>query len=137
MGVQEDYKNIQDAVDSTLNVKSIVRRRKKSHVEKKKEMFVQMILKMEEVAVKSMIAYADLQIDLSKYEEKFYEIMDTMMMFSFGPECTDLVSFYVWDRINPEGGVNPVILEESGEVYLNNPYELWDLMILVNPKLVL
>lgn len=137
MSSQEDYRNIQEAMDTTLNIKSIVRRKKKNHVEKKKEAFVQVVLKLEEVAVKSMLAYADLQIDLSKYEEKFYEIMDTLMLFSFGPECTDLISFYVWDRVNPEGGVNPVMLEESGPIYLNNPYELWDLMILVNPNLVL
>ena len=137
MSSQEDYRNIQEAMDTTLNIKSIVRRKKKNHVEKKKEAFVQMVLKLEEVAVKSMLAYADLQIDLSKYEEKFYEIMDTLMLFSFGPECTDLISFYVWDRVNPEGGINPVMLEESGPIYLNNPYELWDLMILVNPNLVL
>lgn len=137
MSSQEDYRNIQEAMDTTLNIKSIVRRKKKNHVEKKKEAFVQVVLKLEEVAVKSMLAYADLQIDLSKYEEKFYEIMDTLMLFSFGPECTDLISFYVWDRVNPEGGINPVMLEESGPIYLNNPYELWDLMILVNPNLVL
>lgn len=136
MATQEDYKNIQDAVDFTLNVKSIVRRRKKNQIDKKREMFVQMVLKLEEMAVKSMLAYTDLQIDLSKYEERFYEVIDAMMFFAFGSEATELVSFYIWDRIGPEGEINPITFDNSNFIYLKSPYELWDTLILINPKIV-
>jgi hypothetical protein len=47
------------------------------------------------------------------------------------------VSFYLFERINPEDGtINPVLIEETGEeVFLENPYDLYNLMRRINPKI--
>lgn len=131
----EDYKNVQSAVDSLLNVTSLVRRKKKKESDKKKELFVQMINHLEQAISRSNIAYVDLEMDMSRYDEKFYIIIDILLYMGFGPQCQDILSYYLWERIMPDGSVVPLLDEQNNEIYLNNAYELWELILRLNPKL--
>jgi hypothetical protein len=130
----QDYKNVQGAVDKLLNVSSFVKRKKRKETDKKKELFVQMINHLEQAISRSNIAYVDLEMDMSRYDEKFYVIIDILLYMGFGPECSELLSYYLWDRIMPDGAVVPLYDEQGGEIVLNSAYDLWDLVCKVNPK---
>lgn len=130
----EDYKNVQSAVDSILNVSSIIKRKKRSNVDKKKEMFVQMINNLEQAISRSNIAYVDLEMDMSRYDEKFYVIIDILLYMGFGPQCSELLSYYLWDRILPDGSILPLFDENGNEITINSAYDLWDLVVRINPK---
>jgi hypothetical protein len=47
----------------------------------------------------------------------------------------DLIGFYLYDRINIDGTINPLIINDSEELIITNPYELWNLLCQINPKL--
>jgi hypothetical protein len=118
-----------------LNIKSVVRRRKKTEQNKKKEMFVQIINGIEETIIRSNIAYMDYGLDYSKYDESFHAVIDALIYMSFGKDSAELISFYLWDRLNPDGSINPILDEYDKEIILKDSYELWELMCKLNPKL--
>lgn len=134
--MEKDYKQIQLGVDSIIKTKTIVRRRKRSTSDKKRETFFNLINGIEELIVRQNIMYSDLSLDFSNYDEKFFTVLDTLLYMHFGSQCTDVVAFYLYDRINTlDGSVNPIIINDKEEVFLNNPYDLWNLLCHINPKL--
>jgi hypothetical protein len=131
----ENFKEVQNAVDNMLNVKSYVRRKKKTQSDKKKEMFVQMINSLDEIFVRQGLMYADMDMDMFKYDEKFLAVIDIMIYFHFGEACSDVIAFYLYDRRNPDGTLNPILDDKDTEIILENPYDLWNLLVMVNPKI--
>lgn len=133
--MSNEYKNVQSAINNLLNVKSVIRRKKKTEQNKKKEIFFQIINGLEETIIRANIAYTDFGIDYSKYDEAYLAIIDALIYMNFGKDSAELISYYIWDRINPDGSINPIIDDDNKEILLNNPYELWELMCKLNPKL--
>jgi len=132
----EEYKNIQDAVNSVLNVQSFVKRKlQRSGVEKKRESFVKIINTIEEAIVRSNIMYTDLEMDMAKYDERFYSVIDYLLLISYGLECYDLISFYLWERIDENGQALSLVDTQGNEINMQSPYDLWDMMIKINPKI--
>jgi len=131
----EDFKEIQIAVDGILNVKSYVRRKKRTELDKKKEMFVQMMNSMEEITIRQALMYADMDVDMFKYDEKFLSIIDLMYYLHFGESCSDIIAFYLYDRRNPDCTLNALVDQSGQEIILETPYDLWNLMVAINPKI--
>jgi len=133
----EDYKNIQSAVNSVLNVQSFVKKKSTSQraPEKKREAFVRIITMLEAAIVRSNIMFSDIEIDMAKYDEKFYEVIDYLLLTSYGLPCYELISFYLWERMDENGQPLALIDTQGNEINMQNPYDLWDLMIKINPKI--
>ena len=134
--MEEPINSVKSAVDELVGVNSRVKRKRKTESNKKMELFYNVILTLEEINARSMIAHYDLGIDTTKYDEKFHEAIDAMLYVAYGKECYELISFYIYDRINMEDqSINPIIDQTGEEVYLNTPYDLYVLMKRVNPKI--
>jgi hypothetical protein len=133
--MENEYKQIQLGVDEILSTNTVVRRKKRSTSDKKRETFFQLINSIEELNIRQHIMYADLQLDFSNYDEKFFTIIDTLLYLNFGKQCTEVITFYLYDRINPDGTQNALIVNDSQELFLNSPYDLWNLLCQINPKL--
>jgi hypothetical protein len=133
--MDSEYRQIQLGVDSILNTKTFIRRKKKNQTEKKKELFHQIINSIDELNSRQTIMYADLDLDFSNYDEKYFTVIDSLLYLNFGKECTEVIGFYLYDRLNPDGTINPLIVNNSEELILNNPYELWNILCQINPKL--
>jgi hypothetical protein len=133
--MENEYKQIQLGVDEILSTNTVVRRKKRSSSDKKRETFFQLINSIEELNIRQHIMYADLQLDFSNYDEKFFTIIDTLLYLNFGKQCTEVITFYLYDRINPDGTQNALIVNDSQELFLNSPYDLWNLLCQINPKL--
>jgi len=131
----EEYMNVKIAVDEILKTNTVIKRKKKNEFDKKRELFCHVINSIEGLNLRSTLAFTDLQLDLEKYDDKFFEIIDSLIYINFGKECSELIAFYLYNRINPDGTMNPVIDEDGGEIFLSSPYELYELLIRVNPKL--
>ena len=130
------FREIQNAVDHLLNVKSVAKRKKKNENDKKREIFFQLINSIDQINVRQSLIFADLRVDFSTYDEKFFEVIDGLIHMSFGKQCSDLIGFYLYDRFNVDGSMIPILTEDGRELYLNDPYELWDLMKLINKKII-
>jgi len=133
--MSNDYKNVQTAIDGLLNIKSVVRRKKKTEQNRKKEMFIQIINGLEEAIIRSNIAMVDFGLDYSSYDETFLTVIDSLLYMNFGKDAAELISYYLWDRVNPDGSINPILDEEDNEIVLKDSHELWELLCKLNPKL--
>ena len=123
------------AFDELLNSSTSLKRKKKSNSDRKREMFLQVINLCEAVITREVLLAADFKIQMENYNEDFYRIIDSLLLLYLGKQGFELVSFYLYDRINPDGTQNSLIVNDKEELYLNNPYELWSLLCQINPKL--
>lgn len=133
--MERDFKGIQLGVDAILNTKTVVRRKRRSESDKKKELFVALINSLEEIRVRQALTYAELGLDFSTYDEKFFNSIDILLHMNFGSKGSDVIAFYLYDRINPDGSMNPLTVNGKHDVVLENPYDLWNFLCQVNPKL--
>ena len=133
--MEKEYKQVQLGVDEILGTKTLIRRKRKSVLDKKRELFFNVIVMMEELFVRQNLVYADLNLDFTNYDEKFFTIIDMLLYMNFGKQCMELIAFYLYDRVNADGTINPLLINDDEELVLNNPTDLWNLMCKVNPKI--
>jgi hypothetical protein len=133
--MEKDFKHIQLGVDSILGTKTLIRRKRKSNSEKKREMFCNLVNSIEELNVRQNLMYADLNLDFSNYDEKFFTIIDSLLFMHFGKDCFEVISFYLYERVNGDGTINAILDDNDQEIILENPYDLWNLLCQINPKL--
>jgi len=132
--MERELTEIQQAINNILNVKSYVRRKKKSQSEKRRELFISIVNSIEQIVTRQNMMYLDLQLDFTKYDEPFLDTIDALIIFYFGKEGAELISWYLWERLNPDGTMNPLMDEEGREVPINNAAELWSVLVAINPK---
>lgn len=132
--MERELTEIQHAINKILNVKSLIRRKKKSQSEKRRELFISIINSIEQIVTRQNMMYMDLQLDFAKYDEPFLDTIDALIILHFGKEGAELISWYLWERLNPDGTINPVLDEAGNEVRINTPAELWSVLVATNPK---
>ena len=135
MSSTDDFKEIQSAVDQILKVKSTTKRKKKNNSDKKRELFFQIIHNIEELHVRQNLLYSDIGVDFGAYDEKYFTLIDQLLDMSFGAKGTHLIGYYLYERINPDGSINPIVTEDGTEIYLDDPYKLWELLKAISPKI--
>jgi len=132
--MEQGLTEIQTAINEILNVKSLIRRKKKSQSDKKRELFISIINAIEHVSNRQNLMYVDLQLDFTTYDESFLDIVDALVILHFGKEGAELIAYYLWDRVNPDGSINPLIDENNNPIVLETASDLWDTLLLMNPK---
>jgi hypothetical protein len=123
-----EYENIRSAVDSLLQVNSTLKRKKKNVAIQKKEVFVSIINALEQSQIRSNLMFTELKVDLSSYDEMYLQIIDSLLLLSFGKAGYELISFYLYDRNNPDGTTNTLVDEAGNDVPLDTANELWELI---------
>lgn len=124
----EEFKNIQQAIDELLKVKSNIKRKNKAKQDQARELFVSVINSLQMLNVRASLLYTDLKIDFSSYDESFLEIIDALLMMKFGKDACEIISFYLWERVNPDGTINPIFDENENEIPLETAIDLWNVV---------
>jgi len=132
--MEQALTEIQLAINEILNVKSLVRRKKKTQSDKKRELFISTINSIEYLINRQNLMYADLQLDFANYDEAFLDTIDALIILHFGKEGAELIGYYLWERLNPDGTINPLLDEDGVEVLLETADHLWNLLLRINPK---
>lgn len=131
--MEQSLNEIQIAINQILNVKSLIRRKKKTKEAKKRELFISIINSIEAIINRQNLMYAELNLDLAKYDESFLDTIDALIILHFGKEGAELIAYYLWDRVAPDGSISPLIDVDNREVYLETATDLWNLLISINP----
>ena len=132
--MEQGLTEIQTAINEILNVKSLIRRKKKTQLDKKRELFISIINSIEQITNRQNLMYADLQLDFTNYDESFLETIDALIILHFGKEGAEVISYYLWERVNPDGSINPLQDAEGTLIILQTASELWDLLLQMNPN---
>jgi len=132
--MEQGLTEIQAAINQILNVKSLIRRKKKTRETKKKELFVSIINSIEQIIVRQNLMYTDLQLDFANYDESFLDTIDALIILHFGKEGAELIGFYLWDRTNPDGSINDLYDENDRVLPMETATDLWNALLHMNPK---
>ena len=132
--MEQGLTEIQTAINEILNVKSLIRRKKKTQLDKKRDLFNSIINSIEQITNRQNLMYADLQLDFANYDESFLETIDALIVLHFGKEGAEVISYYLWERQNPDGSINPLQDAEGTLIVLQTASELWDLLLQMNPN---
>jgi len=125
----QEFENVRLAIDKLLNVKSAIKRKKQNKQTQARELFVSVINSLQMVQTRATIMFSDLKLDYSTYDEPFLEIIDALLLMKFGKEASEIISYYMWERHNPDGSVNEIYDENENIIPLENATDLWNIVL--------
>lgn len=127
---------LKKALEDLLQANISLELKKNSKSEEKKVLFLTFLNHVENALVKSQLLHEDFKIDMGKYEETFYEIVDSVILLAWGQEVYEIIYWYLYDRKTPDGEETYLIDNRTEEkVYIRNVEELYELLITTNPKI--
>ena len=132
--MEEPLSQLKQSLDQLLQADTSIKRKNKTVFLQKKDLFINIINHYEAAITKSYLLEKDFRIDISKYEEKFHQVIDSFILLSFGKEVYELLSYYFYDRFNPDGSENALSIDGK-EVLIKNAEELWSLIAKVKPNI--
>lgn len=135
MSQPDRNEELKRAFDALLNTSTSLKRKKKNTADRKREMFLQVVTLCEAVVTREILLATDFKLHLDNYNEDFYQIIDSLLLLYLGKQGFELVSFYLYDRINPDGTINYLLDENNNEINLETAEDLFKLICKVNPSL--
>jgi len=125
---EKHAQGVKQTLETMIGTDLSLKRKKKSEKDLNKDLFEKIILALERTNVRAAIIGTEFDLDLSKYDETFYEVIDNLIMMQFGKQASEVIFFYVYERINPDGSINELRDQNDVSIVLNNPTDLWDLI---------
>jgi hypothetical protein len=124
----EEVEGIKQSLENILNADFKIKRKKRTELDIQRDLFFKIILSLEKLNMRSNMLNIDLDIDLTKYDEVFYDTIDDLLLLYFGKNIAEIVFFYVYDRIDQEGNIIYVNDSNGNPVILDNVNDLWNLI---------
>ena len=126
---QKDYiEKLQEQINLIIGVKSTLKRRKKTEVDTQREVFINTIPLLEHIINRGPMLDADYGVNMARYDEPFFQIIDSLIYLHFGKEASELIMFYLYERVNPDGTINDILDENNNPVPLESVEDLWELI---------
>jgi hypothetical protein len=129
---QGGFDEIKKAVDALLKINSTVKRKKKAYIDKQKDLFTSIIFALQASQTRTILTQTELKLDFSTYDEMYLQIIDSLILLHFGKEGYELISWYLYEKINPDGSFNELFNEDRELVPSTTPEDIWN--VLVNIK---
>jgi len=125
---EQHAQGVKQTLETMIGTDLSLKRKKKSEHDLNKELFEKTIIALERANIRTALAGTEFEIDLSKYDETFYEVIDNLMLMQFGKQAAEVIFFYVYERMNPDGSINELRDLNDIPIVLNSPTDLWDLI---------
>jgi hypothetical protein len=125
---EQHAQGVRQTLETMIGTDLSLKRKKKSEYDLNKELFEKIIIALERANIRTALVGTEFDVDLSKYDETFYEVIDNLMLMQFGKQAAEVIFFYVYERMNPDGSINELRDTNDTPIVLNNPTDLWDLI---------
>ena len=125
---EKHAQGVKQTLETMIGTDLSLKRKKKSEHDLNKELFEKIIIALERANIRTALVGTEFDVDLSKYDETFYEVIDNLMLMQFGKQAAEVIFFYVYERMNPDGTINELRDINDNLIILNSPSELWDLI---------
>lgn len=125
---EKHAQGVKQTLETMIGADLSLKRKKKSEHDLNRELFEKIIIALERANIRTALVGTEFDIDLSKYDETFYEVIDNLMLMQFGKQAAEVIFFYVYERMNPDGSINELRDANDTPIVLNSPTELWDLI---------
>jgi len=119
---------IKKSLETIIGTDLTLKRKRKNEDDINRELFEKIINALDKANIRSVLVETDLNIDLTSYDETFYEAIDNLFLLHFGKEASELIYFYLYERIDPDGTVNELEDVNGNPLILNSPMDLWNVI---------
>ena len=116
---------IKKSIEEIIGADTVMRNKRPSEDSIQQDKFEKIILALEAAEVKTTLLHTEFKMDFSDYNEHFYLAIDGLLELWLGKELCELVFFYLYDRLNPDGTMNGLMDDEGNEIILESPTDLW------------
>ena len=107
-------------------------RSKKNKTISEKEMFIDIVVRLNKCWDDSNDMYEKFKVSLLEYEEEYYHVIEDLMLLKYGPWKTELILWYTFGRKGKDGEIYPLTMKikdkEDEDVYLESPLDLWNFL---------
>ena len=125
---EQHAQGVRQTLETMIGTDLSLKRKKKSEYDLNKELFEKIVIALERTNIRTALVGTEFDIDLSKYDETFYEVIDNLLLMQFGKQASEVIFFYIYERMNPDGSINELRDTNDTPIVLNNPTDLWDLI---------
>jgi hypothetical protein len=77
-------------------------------------------------------------INMETYDDGFYILIENLILKTYGEWKTELILWYIYDRLNENEELMPLTLQEEEqdeeEIFVETPEQLWDLIKKIDKK---
>lgn len=117
--------NVKRSIEDVLGQTAKLRRTKKQPEDKKKVLFTSI---MESICVADLksLQMEMLGIDMMNFNIHYQEAIDNLIELHFNPKQTNLIYWFLYDRMNPDGTVEQFIDENNEIIPLDTPDDLYE-----------
>ena len=122
---EKHAEGVKKSIEDIIGSNAFLKRKKKSDDDIQKERFELIINSLEEVQIRGSLLETDMKLDFSSYDDKFYAIIENLFELHFGRDACELIYYYLYDRISPDGSINELMNDEGETVTLSSPNDLW------------
>lgn len=127
--MDENVNGIKKSIEQIIGSSTRLKKKKRTEIELQKEQFCSIILGIEEAYNRSIILEKEFGLGLVNYDESFWNVIDTFIIYVFGKEIAGLIFFYVYERLTDNGEIIPLRdIKNNVDIILQNPSDLWDLI---------
>jgi hypothetical protein len=134
---KEVKNNLEEGFSKLFNTSVNIKRQRKDKELRKKTLFLSLIKQYEESISNSFKLFEGFGIDLKDYEDNYHQIIDKVILLSWGPDVYEVINYYLYDRFAMDGLPNCIIEEVEGveqEIFISNPEELYNYLVKINPN---
>lgn len=123
------YDDIKKAVDQLLKINSTVKRKRKAYIDKQKDLFIGIIMALQATETRTMLTQTELKLDFGTYNEMYLQIIDSLILLHFGKEGYELITWYLYEKISPDGELQELFNDEGEMVPSSTPEDIWNILI--------
>ena len=120
MKKKKQIKKLTDLIGKGINIQE----NQKSTKLKEKQFFIDLLAELCQMEAKSQIL-SSTGINTMEYEEGYLKIINALLEKYFGEAKTQIIMWWVFESINPEGEVSALVDENKKEHIINTPQELY------------
>jgi hypothetical protein len=120
--------NVKVAIDRIIGQETSFRKVKKNQEDQKRITFCKIIDNLILAEERSIMLDEGHNMDMSKYNQIFFDIITDLFSFNFNKKQINLINFYLYDRYSPDGSVLDLVDDNNNIVPLETSSDLWHLL---------
>jgi len=130
---KELKEGIEQILGATLNINVISR----TEEDKLKNEFVRVIDLFESVWKRQNKLEDEMGLDFSTYDDDFFKVIEGIIHFSFAPEASEAILFYIYSRHDEEDKLIPFVDADGEEHLMANSEDLWEYLLYLTDQMML
>lgn len=118
----EEIKHIKKLFDTVLGADTVI----KDNIKATESTIFEMLIQKADYSLDLEDKLAKIaDINLTEVTDPLWFIIETQFKLIYGEEATELIMWYLMERLDENGNVIALEDEEDNQIILNNPIDLW------------